>query len=146
MLRSLCASLGLEFIPSEMRWGIREEASNNHETSDICMAELGRCQQESLGVNYVLILGEKYGFRPVPSAVEEAEFNSIVEAVCAERGDASARQLRERWFRLDTNVVPAVYRLRPVLSFPLQLHPAFTYMQAHSMGTVAIDDVTGARN
>ena len=50
---------GLHFEPSEMRWGIRNFAGDRHETSAICMAELRRCQEKSLGVNYVLILGNK---------------------------------------------------------------------------------------
>ena len=59
LLRDKALESGLYFEPSEMRWGIRKFAGDRHETSDICMAELRRCQEKSLGVNYVLILGNK---------------------------------------------------------------------------------------
>ena len=39
----------------EMRWGIRAEASSAHQTSEICMAELERCQRESQGFSYVFL-------------------------------------------------------------------------------------------
>ena len=59
LLRDKALEWGLHFEPSEMRWGIRKFAGDRHETSAICMAELRRCQEKSLGVNYVLILGNK---------------------------------------------------------------------------------------
>ena len=46
-LQEYARKLGFEFRLSEMRWGIREEASSAHLTSEICMAELERCQRES---------------------------------------------------------------------------------------------------
>ena len=45
--------LGFEFRLVEMRWGIRAEASSSHQTSEICMAELERCQRESQGFSYI---------------------------------------------------------------------------------------------
>ena len=43
-----------------MRWGIRKEAGDNHETSKICMDELKRCREDSPAVDYVLILADKW--------------------------------------------------------------------------------------
>ena len=59
LLRNKALERGLHHWPSEMRWGIRKFAGDRHETSAICMAELERCKATSLGVNYVLILGDK---------------------------------------------------------------------------------------
>jgi hypothetical protein len=55
------ARRGFQFCPSEMRWGIREEASDRHETSAICMDELRRCKDDTPegAVDYVLILADK---------------------------------------------------------------------------------------
>eukprot|EP00055_Hartaetosiga_balthica_P018207 m.130628 g.130628 ORF g.130628 m.130628 type:complete len:1726 (-) comp9469_c0_seq1:486-5663(-) len=63
---------------SEMRWGIRAEASSSHKTSEICMNEIDRCQQDSSGMAYVLILGNKFGFRPFPAKIPETEFLTLV--------------------------------------------------------------------
>jgi len=59
LLRDKALQYELFFDPSEMRWGIRDFASDRHETSAICMAELARCKKLSLGTNYILILGNK---------------------------------------------------------------------------------------
>ncbi len=61
-LRELARRAGVSFYqPSEMRWGIRAEATARHETAAICMREIQRCQRDSSGLNYLLLLGEKYG-------------------------------------------------------------------------------------
>jgi hypothetical protein len=54
-LQDLARRLGFEFRLAEMRWGIREAASSAHQTSEICMAELERCQRESQGFSYVFL-------------------------------------------------------------------------------------------
>lgn len=45
-----------------MRWGIRDEATNDHMTLDICMKEIEACQRLSTGPNFVvgLIFQVKY--------------------------------------------------------------------------------------
>ena len=54
-LQAFARRLGLEFRLAEMRWGIRADASSTHMTSEICMAELERCQRESQGYSYVFL-------------------------------------------------------------------------------------------
>ena len=54
-LQAFVRRLGFEFRLAEMRWGIRADASSSHMTSEICMAELERCQRESQGFSYVFL-------------------------------------------------------------------------------------------
>lgn len=54
-LQAFGRRLGFEFRMCEMRWGIRADASSLHQASEICMAELERCQRESQGYNYVFL-------------------------------------------------------------------------------------------
>eukprot|EP00961_Rhodomonas_salina_P095586 1285673-Rhodomonas_salina.3 len=72
---------GFECVTTEMRWGIRSEASADHQTSEICMQELDRCITESGGINYILIAGQKYGFRPPPNKIKESEFKALMQHV-----------------------------------------------------------------
>jgi hypothetical protein len=59
-LKQYGRTLGVEFMePSEMRWGIRASASDEHQTSTICIAEIERCKLESSGFTYVLIASDK---------------------------------------------------------------------------------------
>jgi hypothetical protein len=102
-LTELARKYGLELRLAEMRWGIREEASSEHQTSEICMNELERCQRESLGLFYVFLACQKYGFRPFPPKIPQGIFASLRDQMSAE--DAA---LVDKCFELDTNVyVPA---------------------------------------
>jgi len=38
-------SHGARFQAIDLRWGVREEASLDQKTMEICMAEIERCQQ-----------------------------------------------------------------------------------------------------
>ncbi|CAK4195625.1 unnamed protein product [Aphanomyces euteiches] len=119
------ALLGLEFSASEMRWGIREEASDSHQTSAICMAELARCQQVSLGLNYVLILGNKYGYRPFPNQIPVAEFEALVSKM-----SPTDSELVRQWFLENSNLVPPMMELQPTtLAAPGTWWPIFEQMQ-----------------
>lgn len=40
----------------DMRWGVPEEASDDHSTSSLCLAEVLNCQKLSTGPNFVVIL------------------------------------------------------------------------------------------
>jgi hypothetical protein len=65
-LRDACRRRGFEFIFSEMRFGIREDATDKNLTSEICMSELKNCESRSDGAFYILFSCNKYGFRPLP--------------------------------------------------------------------------------
>jgi hypothetical protein len=44
-----------------MRWGIRDEASNDHMTTEICLQELENCQKYSAGPNFLVCLNNDFG-------------------------------------------------------------------------------------
>ncbi|GBG28021.1 NACHT domain- and WD repeat-containing protein 1 [Hondaea fermentalgiana] len=110
LLRAHCRDAGYEFELSEMRWGINSDISAQHKTAEICIRELKRCLDTSAAMHFIGIVGDKYGFRPFPADIEQEEFEALL-AHCDRQED---RDLLETWFVLDTNSVPAVYRLRPV--------------------------------
>jgi hypothetical protein len=51
-LQQYARKYNFDFRLVEMRWGIRAEASSAHQTSEICMAELERCQHLTPGSRY----------------------------------------------------------------------------------------------
>lgn len=63
-LSTICHKLGLEFEVVDMRWGVREFSTDDHLTSQLCMKELKKCIDLSVGPAFVNLLGDKYGFRP----------------------------------------------------------------------------------
>jgi len=85
---------------AEMRWGIRNEASAAHLTAEICMRELARCLRESVGISYVFIAAQKYGFRPFPRLIPELLFTLLLLHVAE-----ADRTVLEEWFKLDENTL-----------------------------------------
>lgn len=37
-----------------MRWGVRDEATDDHMTTELCMREIENCQRLSMGPNFVV--------------------------------------------------------------------------------------------
>ena len=86
----------------EMRWGIRSGPSAEHLTAEICMRELARCLRESVGLSYIFLAMEKYGFRPFPRKIPENLFIELLPHVAK----VEDRSLIEEWFTLDENAIP----------------------------------------
>jgi hypothetical protein len=53
-LKSFCQELGYEFQVVDMRWGVRDEAADDHMTTEICLKELKMCKKLSTGPNFVV--------------------------------------------------------------------------------------------
>ena len=102
-LQQYARKYNFDFRLVEMRWGIRAEASSAHQTSEICMAELERCQRESQGFSYVFLGCQKYGFRPFPAKIPKAVFEDLRKKMPAED-----QGLVDKCYRLDTNVYEAI--------------------------------------
>ena len=59
ILQQYCQSLGLFFQVVDLRWGVRDDATDNHMTIDICLGELGRCMQQSTAVRFTSLKNTK---------------------------------------------------------------------------------------
>ena len=44
------------FKISDMRWGVRDEVQDDHNTTALCLSEIVRCQEESRGPSFVVLL------------------------------------------------------------------------------------------
>ena len=79
------------------------------------MEEIKRCQETSLGIAFIAILGDKYGWRPLPPSVKADEFEFLLHFI-----DQSADlELITTWYLRDDNSVPPCYFLQPISSqFP----------------------------
>ena len=79
-----------------MRWGISDEATNNHMASNICMNEIKNSQDASIGPNFVVfvhrdkfyqksfnflhkkgLLSHRYGSRGLPSRILADEYKLL---------------------------------------------------------------------
>jgi len=107
-LRQFCESRDARFQAIDLRWGINEEATENHQTMRMCLDELHRCQATTPRPNFLMLLGDRYGWRPLPAEIPESEFQQLFSAI--EQTTTSAfdedMALLNRWYRRDDNAVP----------------------------------------
>jgi hypothetical protein len=108
-LRELCSRHGARFQAIDLRWGVSEEAGLDQRTMPICLGEIERCQKTTPRPNFIVLLGDRYGWRPLPPDIPEKEFTAIAAKVT----DAEDKALLETWFRRDDNAVPPVHCLLP---------------------------------
>jgi hypothetical protein len=108
-LRRLCSQHGCRFQAIDLRWGVREEAARDQQTMRICLGEIERCQHISPRPNFVVLLGDRYGWRPLPYEIPADEYDAIKRST----ESAEDRALLGRWYERDDNAVPAVRVLKP---------------------------------
>src|SRR2546428_2094898 len=65
-LERLCLKEGFQFQAIDLRWGVSTEAGLNHRAMQICFEELRRSQEVSPEPNFLILLGNRYGWRAVP--------------------------------------------------------------------------------
>jgi WD40 repeat protein len=106
-LEEYCAKRGARFQAVDLRWGITEEAQREHDTMRICLEEVRRCQKQSPRPNFAVLLGDRYGWEPVPARIPQDHWLRLMKAA-----NSTDRGLIKQSYRLDSNAIPAVYCLR----------------------------------
>nr|XP_002732217.1 PREDICTED: leucine-rich repeat and WD repeat-containing protein KIAA1239-like [Saccoglossus kowalevskii] len=125
-IRVMCRQHGVAFEIVDLRWGVRRESVTDHRTLNICLEEVKRCQETSLGIAFIAILGDKYGWRPLPPTIPSNDFLKFQEHL-----DDSGRALLNKWYLHDDNAVPASYTLQPInKEFDVQSPNAETHEKA----------------
>jgi WD40 repeat protein len=106
-LAALCQIRGWRFQAIDLRWGVSEEASRSQQTLRICLEEIDRCRRVSPGVCFLVLLGERYGWRPPPPEIPAEEMSVLLE-----RATPEERAAVLGWYRRDDNAVPPADLLR----------------------------------
>ncbi|MGD2070490.1 MAG: DUF4062 domain-containing protein, partial [Gemmatimonadota bacterium] len=117
-LRELCRRHGCGFQAIDLRWGVSGEATLDQQTMNICLREIERCHQVTPRPNFLVLLGDRYGWRPLPPQVPSSEFERLLDVLPDGerellRWSEGQTEGRRGWYRLDENADPPVYRLRP---------------------------------
>ena len=108
-LRDLAAAHRCHFQAIDLRWGVSDEASLDQQAMAICLGEIERCRKVSPRPNFIVLLGDRYGWCPPPSQIPQDEFAQILGAITVEEDKA----LLKDWYVQDKNAVPAEWRLKP---------------------------------
>ncbi len=105
-LDAYCAAKGYQFYPLDLRWGVSEEAQLDQRTAEICLGEV-RAALDYPPPNFLIMLGNRYGWVPLPYAIAADEFETVVSFL-QDRGQLDALQgLRAVYERDDNHLVPA---------------------------------------
>lgn len=111
MLREKCDAAGVQFQTVDLRWGVSEQASRDHRTIDICLEEVRRCQRVSPRPNFIALLGERFGWQPVPYQIDVETFDKVRSYL----GSAGDRDFLEECYpagSVDYNAIPAQRQLK----------------------------------
>jgi hypothetical protein len=130
-LEQLCLQSGFQFQAIDLRWGVSSEAGLDHRTMQICIAELQRAQEISPQPNFLILLGNRYGWRPLPEEVCVGEFQTLERAALdvEKTINKPALSVLREWYRMDENAVPPVYLLQ---SRRQNLHGGMDYTEEES--------------
>lgn len=90
-LQAHCAEFGARFELVDLRWGVNEREGRQHGTLDLCLAEIRRCQAMTPRPNFLVLLGWRYGWRPLPTRLDGARAAGLASAL-AKRADGGAAQ------------------------------------------------------
>jgi hypothetical protein len=87
---------------------VNEESSLNQKTLQICFNEIARCQKVSPRPNFLILLGDKYGWQPIPEIISEDEMIAIERVL-----EGKEKELIQNWYKRDENAIPPEYVLQP---------------------------------
>ena len=108
-LKELCLQRGCRFQAVDLRWGVRQEAGLDQQTMKICLGEIERCQKITPRPNFIVLLGDRYGWRPLPPDIPAEEFEQLEKHIT----NGEDKALLQKCYRCDDNAVPPVYCLLP---------------------------------
>ena len=107
-LRELCKQNGAKFQAIDLRWGVNKETQQDQKTMRLCLKEIDRCQRISPKPNFVVLVGNRYGWQPIPDIIPEKEMKQIITKV-----PLNDLMLIEQWYKEDTNAIPSEFVLQP---------------------------------
>ena len=107
-LRELCKQNGAKFQAIDLRWGVNKETQQDQKTMRLCLKEIDRCQRISPKPNFVVLVGNRYGWQPIPDIIPEKEMKEIITKV-----PLNDLMLIEQWYKEDTNAIPSEFVLQP---------------------------------
>ena len=85
----------------DLRWGIGREDAEENMTMRICLDELRRCQKLSPKPNFIVLLGERYGWIPLPETMAADKMRALYENV-----DIAGKSLLRTCYKYDGNKLP----------------------------------------
>lgn len=105
-IKKYCSSKSYIFQAIDLRWGVNNEAQLDQKALDMCIKEVQSCKTHNYP-NFLIMLGDRYGWIPLPNIIEKNEFELIITNMRVED-----IELLEDWYYEDKNQIPISYILK----------------------------------
>jgi hypothetical protein len=105
-LQKYCRSKGYNFLAIDLRWGVSQEAQLDQKTLELCLDEV-KASKTYPFPNFFVMVGERYGWIPIPYAIEKTEFEELLKSI-----NETEKFEIEKWYREDLNQIPVSYILQ----------------------------------
>jgi hypothetical protein len=105
-IKQYAAHRGYVFQPIDLRWGVSEEAQLDQKTLELCLDEVRDCKSH-IHPNFLIMIGDRYGWIPLPYAIEKSEFELLLSVMSSEEN-----KLVKKWYKEDKNQMPISYILK----------------------------------
>ena len=104
IVKTYAVKQGYTFQPIDLRWGVNNEAQLDQKALELCLSEVKACKTH-MYPNFLIMAGDRYGWVPLPYAIEKEEFETIYDK-------AKEKKLLDDWYKLDKNQLPSSYILQ----------------------------------
>ncbi len=105
-IKEYCSSNGYTFQPIDLRWGVSNEAQLDQKALEMCVKEVQSCKRHDYP-NFLIMLGDRYGWIPLPNIIEKDEFEKIIQNL-----DTEDKKYLTLWYYEDANQIPISYILK----------------------------------
>lgn len=106
-IKEYCSTKGYTFQPIDLRWGVSNEAQLDQKALEMCINEVQSCKRHDYP-NFLIMLGNRYGWIPLPNIIETNEFETILK----NQDSQENIEILEFWYKLDENQIPISYILQ----------------------------------
>lgn len=107
IISNYCEDKGFVFQVVDLRYGVPLAASEDHTIMKICLEEVERCRNTGYYLNFLMMLGNRYGYTPEPTSIEASDFDILIDWV--ERNYSYMTDIIKAHYRLDENCLPPSY-------------------------------------
>ena len=105
-IKEYCSTKGYTFQPIDLRWGVNNEAQLDQKALEMCIKEVQSCKTHDYP-NFLIMLGDRYGWVPLPNIIEKSEFEQIIQNL-----DTEDKEYLFSWYDEDANQIPISYILK----------------------------------
>ena len=103
-IKKYASETGYVFQPIDLRWGVNDEAQLDQKTLELCLSEVRACKTH-LDPNFLIMVGNRYGWVPLPYAIKKEEFECLYKKV-------EDKDLLDEWYTLDENQLPPSFVIK----------------------------------